>query len=468
MQRKSEDREIRLPISKFIDTKFRDYAVYVLEARGIPSFYDGLTPVQRYILMNSPVNFTKTLSVVGKSIEDGYHHGDGSLQGAIAKLARPFGSAMQILDGYGFFGTEVEPTAAAARYTSVKLSSKSAEILKKYKYLTTREDEGAYDPLWLDIPLGLTSTVVGIAVGYKTTMLPRNPTDIQKFLEGKIDRVRPYFRDFNGSIRQYKDLQRSWLISSKIAVEGNRLKIREIPPIMKYTSALKKMDALNVEFDGRIRILNNSSKKVSIDIVYRGKNEGEWKEIQERFKKAFSMVVTENPVFVKDDQVLVYDSVEGYLKDYKWQIKRLDYRNKEYERDHLSFELEFNRAKKAFITFILQKKRTNEEIDEFLKPYDGTVKDRLVNLTSRKFTKDELSQTTAKIKELERDLKKKERELKKAKAVFERAKDPTLKRGVKSKRVKSNLLEDEEFDVINGINVWQGEDIVEGEPVEND
>ena len=67
---------IKLPISKLVDTKFREYALYVLSQRGIPSFYDALTPVQRYILMNTPASFTKTLSVVGESIKDGYHHGD--------------------------------------------------------------------------------------------------------------------------------------------------------------------------------------------------------------------------------------------------------------------------------------------------------------------------------------------------------------------------------------------------------
>lgn len=70
------NKTFRLPISKLIDTKFREYAVYVLENRGIPSFYDGLTTVQRYILMNSPSSFQKTLSVVGRAIEEGYHHGD--------------------------------------------------------------------------------------------------------------------------------------------------------------------------------------------------------------------------------------------------------------------------------------------------------------------------------------------------------------------------------------------------------
>lgn len=73
---KKKEKLIRLPISKFIDSKFRDYAVYVLEQRGIPNFYDALTPVQRFILKNSPTSFTKTLSIVGKVIQDGYHHGD--------------------------------------------------------------------------------------------------------------------------------------------------------------------------------------------------------------------------------------------------------------------------------------------------------------------------------------------------------------------------------------------------------
>lgn len=73
---KPKEKHITLPISKFIDTKFRDYSVYVIQSRGIPSFYDALTPVQRYILKNTPTSFVKSLTVVGKCIQDGYHHGD--------------------------------------------------------------------------------------------------------------------------------------------------------------------------------------------------------------------------------------------------------------------------------------------------------------------------------------------------------------------------------------------------------
>jgi len=455
------NKTIKLPISKLIDTKYREYAVYVLESRGIPSFYDALTPVQRYILMNSPTSFGKTLTVVGKSIEDGYHHGDKSLGGAISKLARPFGASLQVLEGYGFFGSEVCPEPAAARYTSVKIAPKANEILKKYKFLTTREEDGPYDPFWMDVPLGLTTPIVGIAVGYKTTMLPRKLEDIQQFLEGKRKSLKPHFANFEGTVNKFKDLDKSWLVSSKIGLNGNRIEIRGIPPILKYKSVLARLDWLFNQFDGKVRILNNSNTQVNIDIVYTGKNSEEFKEIQQFVNKVFSILVTENPVFIKDGQVLVYDSVEQYLEDYKWQILRLDYHTKLYERDFLSGELEFNKAKKEFITFVLAKRRTVQELDLFLRPYCSSVTERLERLTSKKFTKDELSAVVIRIRELERDLKTKERELKKSKTIFEKAKDPTVQRGVSSKKQNADLFSIEDVKEIDGIYVWGGEDIFE-------
>lgn len=89
-----KEKIVSLPVSKFIDTKFRDYAVYVLTSRGIPDFYDALTPVQRYILKNSPLSFQKTLSVVGKAIQSGYHHGNCLSYDTMINLAD--GSAITI------------------------------------------------------------------------------------------------------------------------------------------------------------------------------------------------------------------------------------------------------------------------------------------------------------------------------------------------------------------------------------
>jgi DNA gyrase subunit A len=68
---------INLNISDQINHQYRTYALYVLQSRGIPNFYDALTPVQRLILENSPGKFNKTIGLVGEVIKTGlYHHGD--------------------------------------------------------------------------------------------------------------------------------------------------------------------------------------------------------------------------------------------------------------------------------------------------------------------------------------------------------------------------------------------------------
>lgn len=454
-----KEKIIRLPISKFIDTKFRDYAVYVLEQRGIPNFYDALTPVQRFILKNTPTSFVKTLTVVGKAIQDGYHHGNSSLESAINKLARPFGNATQILEGDGFFGTEVSPSPAAARYTGVKLSSLANGILNKYNYLTTRDPEGPYDPLWMDAPLGLVVPIVGIAVGYKSTVLPRKLKDIQDFLDGKRKSVKPYFEGFNGTIEKYKGFDKTWLISSNIIVEGQKIMVREIPPIVKFNSVLKKLDYLINKYESNIRIINNSNIKVNIDIIYSGKNAEEWQDIQNFVKKTFSVLVTETLIFVKDGTVLSYDSVEDYLEDYKWQICRLRLKNTLFERDKLSFELKFNIAKEKFIVFMLQKQRTIDEVDTWLKPHEKEISSRLENMTAKKFTKDELTATREKIKVLTQELKDKEKELKEAQKAFDNYPDPTIARGVVSQKHSVNLFDTDDVEIINDIAVWSGEDV---------
>jgi topoisomerase IV subunit A len=467
---KRKEKIIRLPISKLIDTKFRDYAVYVLEQRGIPNFYDALTPVQRYILKNSPATFNKTLGVVGKSIEDGYHHGDSSLSGAIARLARPFGNALQILEGYGFFGSEVSPSPAAARYTSVKLSAKANEILNKYKHLTTREEDGPYDPFWMEIPIGLTVPIIGIAVGYATTVLPRKAEHIREFLEGKRKVVKPYFEGFNGTIEKYKGMERSWMLSSTIEIDGKKIQINDIPPILKYTSVLKKLDYVMNKFEGKVRIVNNSNTKVNIAVVYTGTSKEQWEEIQKFVHKSFSILVSENPVFIKDGQVLVYDNIEQYLEDYRWQVLRLKMKNNEFEQHKLDVELRFNQAKMEFIEFMLSKKRDNAEIDQYFKTkkLDKEIVGKLEGMTARKFTKDELLSTAESIKELLIMLKAKVIELADSKKAFETAKDPTVERGVTSKVTNVNLFDTDDVseNEVDGVVLWSGADVFEEEEKE--
>jgi len=88
-----------LTISDQINHKYREYALYVLQSRGIPNFYDSLTPVQRIILENSPNSFSKTIGVVGEVIRTGlYHHGDCLDGNTLINLAD--GTSIKIKDWY--------------------------------------------------------------------------------------------------------------------------------------------------------------------------------------------------------------------------------------------------------------------------------------------------------------------------------------------------------------------------------
>jgi len=78
----------KISITQQINSGYRKYALYVIQSRGIPNFYDCLTPVQRIILEKAPVTFHKTIGVVGDVFSSGrYHHGDCFFYDTLINLA---------------------------------------------------------------------------------------------------------------------------------------------------------------------------------------------------------------------------------------------------------------------------------------------------------------------------------------------------------------------------------------------
>ena len=451
-----------LNISRQIDTNFRNYALYVLEHRGIPSFYDGLTNVQRFIMLNAPANYNKTISLVGSCISDGYHHGDKSLTGAINKLARPFGNSEQLLLGDGFFGTPINHEASAARYTSVKISGKIADMIRKSAFLNKKTEDGSCESLWVDLPIGLTNTIVGIAVGYKTTVLPRSLDDIQKFLDGKIKEVKPKFQGFTGKIIRYKGMDKSWLIDSVMTVNQDEMTIRvtEIPPLMKYATFLKKLDSIMSDHPS-VRLTNNSSTNIDLTLRFTGARD-EWKSFHESVERAGKMLVTETPVFVKDGLVLEYDRIEDYINDYRYRLAELRVRRLSHFKQVNDDELLFQLYKEKYLLFMLEgkgkKMKTDEEIDKFLtdltKPHPH-IRRRLDAILLRSFSDDELARTREKIKELKKEIEQQEKELAEATKVLAGMEDTSLKRATQNRsNSMTDLFADEEDMTVDGIEVF--------------
>ncbi len=391
-----------LSISDQINFKYREYALYVLQSRGIPNFYDSLTPVQRIILENSPGSFNKTIGLVGEVIRTGlYHHGDSSLSGAISKLARPFGCSFQILEGDGFFGSPVNPSPSAPRYTSVKINKGVKEIIQKHSDLNESNEEGGHDWLNLEIPVGLLTHIIGIAVGYRTNILPRKLEDIVEYLRGKNKILKPHFKDFCGEIYRYGDTQNVWLIESGFEYNSVKRTIRifDLPPVMRYDSFMEKLvnklEGLGLDY----KINNNSQSKCDITLWFHKLQTREFDSLFPAIKKMTQILVKEDVVFIKDGSVAQFESVKEYLDSFKIHLETVKLKRLRKDLENFKYDLEFLEAKLKFLIFMSQKKRNNKEIEEFLSQFSSRISTRLSGIQIIKLSSDHILETQ---KEIER------------------------------------------------------------------
>lgn len=460
-----------ITISEQINRDYRKYALYVIQSRGIPNFYDALTPVQRLILQNSPSVFKKTVGVIGEVFSTGlYHHGDSSMAQAISKLARPFSCSEQILLGDGFFGTPVNPAPSAPRYTQVKISSKYKDIIEKYKDLNVPNEEGGFDWIHVDYPIGLSTHVVGIAVGYKSNILPRKPEDVVAYLNGnKTKKLKPYFRGFKGKISRMDSLKSAWLIEGDIEIDthSRTFKINSISPLQRYESFFLRLNTLLERKGLNYKMDNFSTDEVKISIKFRCTDQ-EFKDISELIAKETKQIVTENIVFVRDGNVLEYECIEDYLDDFIVHRERTIL--KRYERDlvYLNNELEFLEAKLKFLIFMQEKKRVLDEVTEFVGAYKKEISRRLESISLIKLTKEEIIKTKEEINLIKADIKNKNQEIKKQRDKVKTVEKENLSLRKKSSRATSLLGEvKEEFH--NGIRIFYPEnEILEEVEEENE
>jgi DNA gyrase/topoisomerase IV subunit A len=448
-----------LSISDQINKQYRTYALYVLQSRGIPNFYDALTPVQRLILENSPSKFSKTVGLVGEVIKTGlYHHGDSSLAGAISRLARPFGCSYGILDGDGFFGTPVNPSPSAPRYTQVKINSKVKDAIFKNYDLNIKNEEGGHDWLHVETPVGLLTHVVGIAVGYRSNILPRKLEDIVEYLSGQQKLLKPYFKDFSGKITKYQNEDNTWLIESGFEVDERKriVHIFDLPPVMRYDSFINKLDSKLESLGVEYRIENRSQVKCDLIVSLRGADPTRFKEIVASISRLCKIIVKEDVIFIRDGGVMEFGSVKEYLDHFKGHLEYVKLKRLDRDLDNFSKELEFLKAKLKFLNFMISKKRSNTEILEFLSDFANWISQRLQKIEIIRLSSDHIKQTEIDIKELDGKIQKAKREVKDQEKIHKEAmkKIGTLEK-IRSFNPSSNLFEPSQMD---GIEIFQIEE----------
>jgi len=460
-----QSRNNTLTIPEQIDSDYRKYALYVIQSRGIPNFYDCLTPVQKLILQKSPTSFNKTIGVVGEVFRTQlYHHGDASLASAISKLARPFGCSDLIMEGDGFFGTPVNPSPSAPRYTSVRIASKYKSIIDEHKDLNVENEEGGFDWLHVTYPIGLSTHIVGIAVGYRSNILPRKFEDVIAYLNGETTRkIKPYFRGFKGKISRVDSLKSAWLIEGGFSedVKTKTIQIQNLSPLSRYDSFIDKLNRILDNSGVDYRIDNRSREEVELTVKVKCSDE-DYKELSARIKKETQHIVTENIVLVKDGMVLEYSSVEEYLDQFRVHKEEVLLKRLIKDAFYNDRELEFLEAKLKFLIFMSQKKRDNDEIITFLKPFATWIKNRLEAIPLIKLSSNEIELTKQKILEAKQKAKDLKKSIKDQEIIWKKiAKD--WSRLTKKTTKQTSLMGSGSEGSYNGIQIWNPEEYLEKE-----
>ena len=446
-------------ISDQINRQYRTYAIYVLQSRGIPNFYDGLTPVQRLLLENSPSKFNKTIGLVGEVIKTGlYHHGDSSLAGAISKLARPFGCSYGVLEGDGFFGSPVNPSPSAPRYTSVRINQKIKDIISKNSDLNIKNEEGGHNWIHVEFPVGLLTHVVGIAVGYRSNILPRKMEDVLEYLQGSPKLLKPYFKDFSGKITKWMNEESSWLIESGFDVDKNKKLIRifDLPPVMRYDSFINKLDDKLDRMGHDYRIENMSQSKCDLIVSFKGMSIETFEETVLTVSRLTKIIVKEDIIFVKDGNVMDFPSIKDYLDHFKAHLELVKLKRIIKDEQDSSKELAFLEAKLMFLNFMIAKKRNNNEIVDFISQFENWISIKLQKIEIIKLSLEHIKQTEENIKEIKKRIIQLKKDIKEQEKNYKNV-CKNLEKISKTKQTKiSNSLFEESQ--INGIEIFQIEE----------
>lgn len=185
-----EDRILKINIENEMKTAYIDYSMSVIVSRALPDVRDGLKPVHRRVLfgMNEMGNtsnhpYKKSANCVGEVMGKYHPHGDASIYGTVVRLAQPWALRYLLVDGQGNFGSVDGDSAAAMRYTEVRLKKIGEEMLADIDKDTVdfqpNYDNSRKEPVVLPtrFPNLLVNGASGIAVGMATNMPPHNLTE---------------------------------------------------------------------------------------------------------------------------------------------------------------------------------------------------------------------------------------------------------------------------------------------------
>jgi DNA gyrase/topoisomerase IV subunit A len=238
-------------VTSFFDKEYLEYARYVVENRAIPSCIDGLKPTQRKVVYiankiwktgnEKPM---KLFQLAGRvAAEAFYHHGNTSLESSMVGMAQKFKNSLPLLEGVGQFGSLRSPAAGAPRYISAKLHPNFRLLYQDFDLLENKIEEGEkIEPAFFlpIVPTVILNGTSGIAVGFATNILNRNPKDvvdacISTLNDKRMKVLAPWIEEFKVTFTRDLENPKTWKIKGKYQIiNTTTVKITAIPPNYTY------------------------------------------------------------------------------------------------------------------------------------------------------------------------------------------------------------------------------------------
>lgn len=415
------------PISQVAKNEWLSFAMYTVESRAIPNMIDGLKPVQRFYLysslQNSKKDFKKVSAVAGIISDYGYNHGEQSAAGAGQLMAASWNNNVCLVEGRGSFGTRLVQEAGAARYVYTRVHENFEKYIKDIE-LSPEHDDPEHEPpaFYLPvIPLVLANGTKGIATGFATNILPRDPKDLasacKEYIQyGSIGKKLPIvFPEFDGTV-EYNTEENKYIVYGKYEKKSKTvLTITEVPYGFDRESYVKILDKL--EDDGDIVSYEDLCDKEGFNFEIKLKQTGSSSWTDEKIVRKFklSKPLTENlTVIDQNGKLKEYNDERELIKDfckYRNEVlqKRIDLRKKEaIELGHwlkikmqfiqkvLDNEIEFKNKKKKEVSEQILGKTDAENTDQI---------DRLLRINILSLTQEMVKQLEKEIKEANKELK---------------------------------------------------------------
>lgn len=290
---------IDVKVEKEMKKSYLEYAMSVIVARALPDVRDGLKPVHRRILysmeelgVTNDKPYRKSARVVGDVLGKYHPHSDIAVYDAMVRLAQDFNTRYLLVDGHGNFGSVDGDGAAAMRYTEVRMTKLTHEMIRDIEKETVdfspNFDESLKEPNVLPsrFPNLLVNGSSGIAVGMATNLPPHNLTEVIDGLDYMIDNPDCTLEDLmqfikgpdfptgatimgKGGIKDAYSTGRGLItLRAKAEIETtsrgrNRIVVKEIPYQVNKAKLIQKIAELvrNKEIDGITDIRDESDRQ---------------------------------------------------------------------------------------------------------------------------------------------------------------------------------------------------------------